>query len=266
VELLVETFGPAAGPLFRRIAAAVRQGPCLLVSGISPGRPPAKVLVAEGEGAEDESAGRLPGAVIAAARRAADRGESRLSAAGMDVFIQRLTPCPPVVLFGAGHVAGFISTYARSVGFRVIVMDDRPEYANPERFPDADAILVEDFRRSTDAVRIDAGTYVVIVTRGHAWDETVLEQVVRTEACYIGMIGSRRKTQAILERLRRKGISDPLLQRVYSPIGLAIGAVTAEEIALAIVSEMVKIRRLGHGPVVGHMTLSPLTALPEVAP
>ncbi len=266
VELLVETFSPASAPLFRRITAAVRQGPCLLVSVLSPGRPPAKFLVAEGVNTEDGPAEGLPAEAIAATGQAADRGEARLSSAGMDVFIQRLTPCPPVVLFGAGHVAGFIASYARSVGFRVIVMDDRPEYANADRFPDADEILVEDFRRSTDALRIDADTYVVIVTRGHVWDEAVLEQVVCTDACYIGMIGSRRKTQAILERLRHKGIPDRLLQRVYSPIGLSIGAVTAEEIALAIVSELVKIRRLGHGPVVGHMTLSRLTALPEVTP
>jgi xanthine dehydrogenase accessory factor len=266
VDLLVETFDPAAGPLFRRIAAAVRLRPCLLVSVLSPGERPWKVLLATEEGTEGDPAESLPPAVFAAVRQAAERGESRLSVAGMDVFIQPLTPCPPVVVFGAGHVAGFISAYARSVGFRVIVVDDRPEYANPERFPDADTLLVEDFRRSADVVRIDKGTYVVIVTRGHVWDRAVLEQVVCTDACYIGMIGSRRKTRLILERLRTKGISDRLLQKVYAPIGLAIGAVTAEEIALAIVGEMVKIRRLGRSPVVGHMTLSPPTALPGVAP
>lgn len=181
---------------------------------------------------------------------------TRLSCGGMDVFVQSVAPSPPVVLFGAGHLAVFISKYAKSVHFRVTVVDDRPEYANSERFPEADGILVEDFGHVLDRIEVDGSSYVVIVTRGHAWDETVLEQVVKTGARYIGMIGSRRKTQTILERLRHKGIPEETLKRVYSPIGLGIGAVTPEEIALSIVCELVKIRRLGHGPGIGHMTLS----------
>jgi xanthine dehydrogenase accessory factor len=137
-----------------------------------------------------------------------------------------------------------------------MVCDDRSEYANKDRFPDADNIVVEEFERVFGKVRIDADSYIVIVTRGHKWDKTVLEQALKTPARYVGMIGSKRKTLTILEDLRKKGFSQESLDRVYSPIGLSIGAVTAEEIALSIVAELVKVRRLGHGPKTGHMTLS----------
>jgi xanthine dehydrogenase accessory factor len=105
-------------------------------------------------------------------------------------------------------------------------------------------------------VRIDGHSYIVIVTRGHQHDGIVLEQAVRTEARYIGMIGSKRKTMTLLQNLRDKGVPQERLDRVYAPIGVSIGAVTAEEIALSIVSELVKIRRLGDGAQIGHMSLS----------
>ncbi len=166
------------------------------------------------------------------------------------------TQTPMLILCGAGHVSYYIAQYAKGVHFRVIVCDDRPEYANPQRFPDADEIVVEDAERTFDKVRVDDRSYIVIVTRGHRSDATVLEQALKTPARYIGMIGSRRKTLTILEKLRERGASREQLDRVYSPIGVSIGAVTPEEIALSIVCELVKIRRLGDEPLVGHMTLS----------
>jgi xanthine dehydrogenase accessory factor len=138
----------------------------------------------------------------------------------------------------------------------VTVCDDRPEYANPERFPDADEIVVEDFERLFNRVQIDDRSYIVIVTRGHKCDQIVLEQALKTEARYIGMIGSKRKTLTIMEKLRGKGVPQDLLDKIYSPIGVSIGAVTPEEIALSIVCELVKIRRLGDGSRIGHMTVS----------
>jgi xanthine dehydrogenase accessory factor len=174
----------------------------------------------------------------------------------MDAFIESLVVPPTVVLFGAGHVSSHIARYARFVHFRVVVCDDRPEYANHERFPDADEIVVEDFGRAFDRMQIDAYSYLVIVTRGHKYDGIVLEQAVRTGARYIGMIGSRRKTLTLLQKLRDKGVPQERLDRVYSPIGVSIGAVTAEEIALSIVCELVKIRRLGDEPGIGHMSVS----------
>lgn len=169
---------------------------------------------------------------------------------------QGLTEAPTVILCGAGHVSYYIARYARGVHFRVTVCDDRSEYANPQRFPDADEIVVEDIERAFDRLRIDDRSYIVIVTRGHTHDTIALERALKTRARYIGMIGSRRKTLTILEKLREQGVSQEQLDRVYSPIGISIGAVTPEEIALSIVCELVKIRRLGDEPGGGHMTLS----------
>ena len=163
---------------------------------------------------------------------------------------------PTVILCGAGHLSYFIARYARSVHFRLIVCDDRSEYASAERFPGADRIVVQDFERVFDDMQVDDHSYIVIVTRGHKCDEVVLERALKTPARYIGMIGSRRKTLTLLEKLRATGVPQEQLDRVYSPIGLTIGAVTPEEIALSIVGELVKVRRLGDGPPVGHMTLS----------
>jgi xanthine dehydrogenase accessory factor len=117
-------------------------------------------------------------------------------------------------------------------------------------------VIVEDLDRIFDKVPVHKDSYVVIVTRGHASDEIVLERAVRTDARYIGMIGSRNKAQTVLQHLRDKGVPGELLNRVYSPMGLAIGAMTAEEIALSVVCELVKVRRLGDAAEVDHLTMS----------
>ncbi len=196
--------------------------------------------------------------IAVAAKKVAARGVAgeMITAGAMQVFIEPRSKPPTVVLCGAGHLAFHIARYARSVHFRVVVYDERPDYANRERFPDADDVVVGDFTRVFDIVRVDAASYVVIVTRGHECDEIVLEQAVRTDAHYIGMVGSRQKTKTLMQRLRDKGVAQGLLDRVYSPIGVSIGAVTAEEIALSIVCELVKVRRLGAEAPVGHMALS----------
>ncbi len=184
-------------------------------------------------------------------------------AAGLPLLAERaraaeedLTRAPTVILCGAGHVSYYIARYAKGVHFRVTVCDDRSEYANPQRFPDVDEILVEDIERTFDKVQVGDHSYIVIVTRGHRSDATVLERALKTPARYIGMIGSKRKTLTLLGKLSEQGVPQEQLDRVYSPIGLSIGAVTPEEIALSIVCELVKIRRLGDEPPVGHMVLS----------
>jgi len=166
------------------------------------------------------------------------------------------TDAPMLILCGAGHVSYYIARYAKGVHFRVTVCDDRAEYANPQRFPDADEIIVEDVERTFDRIQVDDRSYIVIVTRGHTCDRAVLERALKTPARYIGMIGSKRKTLTLLGKLREQGVQQEQLDRVYSPIGVSIGAVTPEEIALSIVCELVKIRRLGDEPPISHMTLS----------
>jgi len=169
---------------------------------------------------------------------------------------ENLADAPMLILCGAGHVSYFIARYAKGVHFRVTVCDNRAEYANPQRFPDAEKIVVEDVERTFERIQVDGRSYIVIVTRGHTYDKVALEQALRTPARYIGMIGSKRKTLTILEKLREQGVPQKELDRVYSPIGVSIGAVTPEEIALSIVCELVKIRRLGDEPPISHMTLS----------
>lgn len=277
VEFLIETFAPTSLPLFYELAAiSDRDDHGVLLSIIAPDGLPRKIHLATAEQIEafgrvglappfslsqrPDAVGQAPPypEIVDAAKEmvAAGSGGVRVSVGDLELFVEPLAQAPTAVLFGAGHVSSHIARFARSVHFGVVVCDDRPEYANRVRFPDADKIVVEDFTRAFDKVRIDDHSYLVIVTRGHRHDGIVLEQAVQTEARYIGMIGSKRKTMTLLQDLRDKGVAQERLDRVYAPIGVSIGAVTAEEIALSIVSELVKIRRRGDGPEIGHMSLS----------
>ncbi|BBO91782.1 XdhC family aldehyde oxidoreductase maturation factor [Desulfosarcina ovata] len=143
-------------------------------------------------------------------------------------------------LFGAGHVARATAHLASLVGFRVSVADDRKEYANRERYPDAQEVRVlEDFNRCLPDTAMGQNDFVIIVTRGHLHDKTVLAQALKTHAGYIGMIGSRRKRDATYAALIKEGFSQADIDRVHSPIGLSIGADTPEEIAVSIVGELI---------------------------
>ncbi|CAG1772542.1 partial putative xanthine dehydrogenase subunit A, partial [uncultured bacterium] len=171
---------------------------------------------------------------------------TRLQAAacgGSLMLIDPVLPLETVFLFGAGHVAQPTARLAAFVGFRVRVVDDRAEFAEARRFPEAEEVLVAtDFDSALKGLNIGRGAFIVIVTRGHLHDKTVLMQALRTEAAYIGMIGSRRKRDHIFNALLKQGFTEGDLQRVHSPIGLDIGAETPEEIALSIVAEMVRAR------------------------
>jgi xanthine dehydrogenase accessory factor len=148
-----------------------------------------------------------------------------------------------VFLFGAGHVSRPVAKLASLVDFRTVVVDDRQEFANSERFPSAEQIKVTaSFHQSFEGLEIDRDSYVVILTRGHLHDKTVLEQALRSDAGYIGMIGSRRKRDLIFQELLTKGLCQADLERVHAPIGLAIGAETPEEIAVSIVAELIQVR------------------------
>ncbi|HTG01963.1 MAG TPA: XdhC family protein [Nitrospirota bacterium] len=147
-----------------------------------------------------------------------------------------------VFIFGAGHVSQKIAPLAETVGFRTVVLDDRAEFASRARFAEPTEIMLLSSFSPLPALDIDGGSYIVIVTRGHLHDKAVLEQALRTNAAYIGMIGSRRKRDKIYEALLAGGFAQSDLQRVYSPIGTEIGAETPEEIAVSIVGELIKVR------------------------
>jgi xanthine dehydrogenase accessory factor len=159
------------------------------------------------------------------------------------LFLETLNAPPTLYLFGGGHVSLSVARVARTAGFKVVVIDDRPAFASEERFPEADRTLVLPMEDSVAGLPIDSGSYVVAVTRGHQHDEPVIEQAVSTSAAYIGMIGSRRKVAIMWERLRERGVTSEQLARVHAPIGLDIGADSPGEIAVSIVAQMIETRR-----------------------
>ncbi len=165
---------------------------------------------------------------------------------GQSYLVSPFALAGTVYLLGAGHVAACTAAVAARVGFRVVVMDDRSEFANRERFPLADEIRVlPSFDDCFAGLDIDGDAYVVIVTRGHMHDLEVLDQALRTGAGYLGMIGSRKKRNAIYTRLRDRGVSERQLEQVRCPIGMAIEADTPEEIAISIVGELIYQRATG---------------------
>jgi xanthine dehydrogenase accessory factor len=166
-----------------------------------------------------------------------------VEADNVQLLVEPTVMTKTLVIFGAGHVSMPTARLAGEIGFRVVVVDDREAFANRERFPGADQIRVpEDFTASLSGLSFDADTFVVIVTRGHRYDKEVLGQVLSTGAGYIGMIGSRRKRDAIYAALKKEGVADEDLARVHCPIGLSIGAETPAEIAVSIVAELIACR------------------------
>jgi xanthine dehydrogenase accessory factor len=161
----------------------------------------------------------------------------------LDIFIEPILPPALLYVFGAGHVAVNLYKTARNAGFDLTVIDDRQTYANRERFPDAKEIIAEDFEQAMSRLKPRETSYIVISTRGHKDDMRVLRWAVQTEARYIGMIGSKRKAVTIFRELVKQGVPEHLFDRVHSPIGLDIGAITPEEIAVAITAELIAVRR-----------------------
>lgn len=158
-------------------------------------------------------------------------------------FVEPLCNKGTVFIFGAGHVSQKVAILTGMVGFQTVVLDDRHEFANRERFATADELIVpSSFERAMDDLEINEESYLVLVTRGHAHDKTLLRQALGTKAGYIGMIGSRRKRDAVYEALLKEGFSQKQFERVFSPIGLEIGAETPEEIAVSIVAELIRFR------------------------
>jgi xanthine dehydrogenase accessory factor len=160
----------------------------------------------------------------------------------VELFLEPILADPILYIFGGGHVSAQIIPLASRVGFKVEVIDDRPEFADPAKFPDAAKVHQFPFEGVLGKIPVDESSYLVIVTRGHIHDKTVLEQCLGTKAKYIGMIGSRRKKAMIYEKLLEEGFTKSDLDRVHAPIGLDIGAETPEEIAVSIVAELIQVR------------------------
>jgi xanthine dehydrogenase accessory factor len=163
-----------------------------------------------------------------------------------EVFFEVLPAPLKLVVVGAGHIAVPLVKMAKILDYYVTVLDDRVLFANRERFPDADEILVGDMAETLRGIPITGSTYIVLITRGHKYDEPCLREIIHSPAKYIGMIGSKRRIKACFNRFKEEEkIAEELIQRVYAPIGLDISTETPEEIALSILGEVIKVRRGG---------------------
>jgi xanthine dehydrogenase accessory factor len=219
----------------------------------------AKLLVQE----DGETTGSLGDAeldsvaVAQAASFFASREETRLfnfSSFETSLLFERLQPAPRLVVCGAGHVGASLVKLAAFAGYQTTLLDDRAEFLNRDRFPETqvELMVADDWSSAVrDAVGNGRGVSVAVVTRGHNEDEQCMHAVVRTNPDYVGLIGSKRRTSIVIERLREAGVPGEQLKKIHAPIGLNIGAVTPEEVALAILAEIVAER---HGAAGGSLS------------
>ena len=270
LDILIEPITRLRLPLFEALKSMRDNGrDCVIVSLLgNDGVMREKVLVdparASGEPSSEiirsprecEELFLTPDASVADLIRKAHRSKetARITLGDGVLIIEPVQGVPPLVVFGGGHVAKYVARAASMAGFSVTIVDDRESYASPERFPDADRTIVADFPNALEGIDITSSTYILIMTRGHQHDEEILGQALKTPAKYIGMIGSKRKVMTTFEHLLEQQHTEEELGRVYAPVGLDIGALTAEEIAISVVAELVSIRR-GGGSRLRHKSL-----------
>jgi xanthine dehydrogenase accessory factor len=161
----------------------------------------------------------------------------------LDVFVEPVLPVPHAFIFGAGHISKSLAKVAALAGFAPVVVDDREAFASRERFPDAAAVHAGEYEAVFPSLAINETSYVIVVTRGHRDDMRVLKLALSTPARYIAMVGSRRKVLSVARELEKEGTPRALFDRVYAPMGLDIGAVSPEEIAISVAAEMIAVRR-----------------------
>lgn len=201
--------------------------------------------------AGDLSLGRLSDRVLEDARQCLSARTPQILAYEEDdgnitVFVEVQRRPPSLIIVGAGHVALPLARLGKMIDFEVVVLDDRPRYANKERFPMADQVLAQPFRETLRNWPIDNDTYIVLVTRGHSHDVDCLLEVLDSPAPYIGMIGSKRRIKGVFDLLEKEqGIDPAKFDRVYAPIGLDVGAENPVEIAISIIAEIINVYRGG---------------------
>ena len=161
----------------------------------------------------------------------------------LDVFVEPVLPVPRAFIFGAGHISKSLSKVATLAGFGTVVVDNRESFANRERFPEAVEVHAEEYEEIFPSLIINETSYIIIVTRGHRDDMRVLKLAISTPARYIAMIGSKRKVINVIRELVKEGIPREEFERIHAPMGLDIGAISPEEIAIAVAAEMIAVRR-----------------------
>lgn len=176
------------------------------------------------------------------------RGDPGVCGGQVEVYVEPILPRPTLVVIGSGHVGKTVVHLAKWLGYFVVVNDDRPEFATPDATPGADRYLPCPMAELPRQLEIDRWTYLVLTTRGANVDVEGLPALLETPAAYIGVIGSQRRWATARKELLGRGVSEVVLERVHSPIGLELGAETPEEIAVSIMAEIIRIQRLGQNP------------------
>jgi xanthine dehydrogenase accessory factor len=161
----------------------------------------------------------------------------------LDVFVEPVLPMPHAFIFGAGHISKSLSKVATLAGFSTVVIDNRDTFANRERFPEAANVHAAEYEEIFPQLNINETSYLIIVTRGHRDDMRVLQLAIATPARYIAMIGSKRKVINVIRELEKEGVSHEAFERIHAPMGLDIGAISPEEIAISVAAEMIAVRR-----------------------
>jgi xanthine dehydrogenase accessory factor len=253
--------------IYNEIQAALQRGGRIGIAtvvktiGAAPCDIGTKMLVRpDGEVSGSFGASRVDEQAVTAIRQALQEGRSLLThlhidpdeavgscGATLEVFIEVLSPEPRLIIAGAGQVAQALARLAVDLDFRILVVDDRRELADPHSFGEKVQLVFGDIAQTIRELQPDPSTWVVVVTRGHRLDEEALRAALESEAAYVGMIGSAGKIRTIFRNLLKAGIPRERLARVHTPIGLDIGAVTPQEIALSIAAEIVMERRSGSG-------------------
>jgi xanthine dehydrogenase accessory factor len=264
MDVFIDLWSPARDlAVAREMAEAVRGSqPLALVTLIEPGdgnHVPARALLRPNA---DTAAlpvklapkaivqlGEIASSAVPALLELGARGELRttthLSDKAPQLFVDPLPGAQRLIIVGAGHVGQALADLGAMLGFHVIVIDDRAAFANRERFPNAAEIIVRPFENAIESLKLDHNCYIVMVTRGHAFDEIALRTALKQKSRYVGMIGSKRRVRATLERIEADGVERSVLEQVHAPIGLDIGAETPEEIAVSIMAEIIRERRQG---------------------
>ncbi len=281
MDVFIDLWTPADLPLARKLANSVEHNrPAALLTVIDPGARSealagAKTVV-DPNGTEigAQLHGLEGGALRQITDRTADAVAALLEVNGQGtlmpvthieanglprLFVDPITGAQRLIIVGAGHIAQPLCELGAMLGFHVTVIDDRASFANRERFPRADVILAKPFTAAIESLQLDRHCYLISVTRGHAFDEEVVRAALKQPGCFIGLIGSRRRSRAMLARFAEDGIDPALIDEIHAPLGLDIGAETPEEIAISIIAEIIRERRTGVrddftlGAKVGHL-------------
>jgi len=244
----------------RRLGQKCALATIIEVRGSIPGYETAKLLVREdGSMFGTIGGGCVEAEVWTAARGVLETGQPRrrtfnlgqdaaydnglICGGQLDIFVEAVLPPPGAFIFGAGHISKSLCTILGLAGFSIVVVDDRDTFANRERFPEAEQVFAGDYEEIFPKLAVNESSYLVVVTRGHRDDMRVLRWAVGTRARYIAMIGSKRKVISVIKELEKEGIPRQAFERINAPMGLDIGAVTPEEIAVSVAAEMIAVRR-----------------------